>query len=311
MRMSFSAVLITSFFVVGEPTKMVNFTEFMNCTVGNASIEYAHCLDDVPPYENCPDPTVCEDADGGGNVGLAFGLTIGAGLATTLGALLPFVPFIKQRNTRFLAASMALAAGVMLYVSFTDIRTKSLNNFCCVSLDHYEILTASCFFGGIILTAALDALVSLLQKMDCGFSTGKLKRVRFSMKGDSGGGRKVSGREKVRVHVVNSNGVVEDMERLDSSALIQPHRLSGAETTSQSTTPTANSVEEGCDVALEVEEEEGDAGGAERKARTAETRDEEQSSVAQTLTGGGVGVGYMSGHNVVDVVCCDVNSHLC
>lgn len=266
---------------------MVNFTGFLNCTVGNASIEYAHCLDDVPPYENCPDPTVCEDADGG-NVGLAFGLTIGAGLATTLGALLPFVPFIKQRNTRFLAASMALAAGVMLYVSFTDIRTKSLNSFCCVSLDHYEILTASCFFGGILLTAALDALVSLLQKVDCGFSTGKLKRVRFSMKGDSGGGREGSGKEKVRLHVVNSNGfIVEDIERLDSSALIQPHRLSGMETTSQSTTPTANSFEEGCDVALEVEEgdEDVDAGGAERKAGTVETRDEERNSVAQTLTG--------------------------
>lgn len=260
---------------------MINFTEFLNCTVGNASIDYAHCLDDVPPYENCPDPSACEDG-GGENLGLAFGLTIGAGLATTLGAFLPFIPFIKRRNTRFLSASMALAAGVMLYVSFTDIRTKSLNSFCCETLDHYEILTASCFFGGILLTAALDGLVCLLQKVDCGFSTGKLKRVRFSTKGDMSPGQVLgqrgAGKEKVRVHVVNSNGfVVEDMERLDSSALIQ---LSGSE----STTPTANSLEEGCDVALEVEE-----GGTGRRAAETETRgvDEEQNSVVlpQTLTG--------------------------
>lgn len=260
---------------------MINFTEFLNCTVGNASIDYAHCLDDVPPYENCPDPSACEDG-GGENLGLAFGLTIGAGLATTLGAFLPFIPFIKRRNTRFLSASMALAAGVMLYVSFTDIRTKSLNSFCCETLDHYEILTASCFFGGILLTAALDGLVCLLQKVDCGFSTGKLKRVRFSTKGDMSPGQVLgqrgAGKEKVRVHVVNSNGfVVEDMERLDSSTLIQ---LSGSE----STTPTANSLEEGCDVALEVEE-----GGTGRRAAETETRgvDEEQNSVVlpQTLTG--------------------------
>ena len=264
---------------------MINFTEFLNCTVGNASIDYVHCLEDVPPYENCPDPSVCEDGGDGENLGLAFGLTIGAGLATTLGACLPFIPFIKQRNTRFLAASMALAAGVMLYVSFTDIRTKSLNSFCCETLDHYEILTASCFFGGILLTASLDGLVCLLQKVDCGFSTGKLKRVRFSTKGDvSSGqepGQRGGGKEKVRIHVVNSNGfIVEDMERLDSSALI---RLSGSDT-SQSTTPIANSLEEGCDVALEVEE--GATGGRPRE-RESRGVDEEQNSAVlpQTLTG--------------------------
>lgn len=268
---------------------MINFTEFLNCTVGNSSFDYAHCLDDVPPYENCPDPSVCEDA-AGENLGLAFALTIGAGLSTTLGAFLPFIPFIKQRNTRFLAASMALAAGVMLYVSFTDIRTKSLDSFCCESPDHYEILTTACFFGGILLTAALDVLVCLLQKVDCGFSTGKLKRVRFSMKGDmswrQGQGQRGSGREKVCVHVVNSNGiVVEDTKQLDSSALIQ---LSGSDT-SQSTTPTANSLEEGCDVALEVEDGGGGAGGMERRVGETEPRgvDEEQNSVVlpQTLTG--------------------------
>lgn len=177
---------------------MVNFTEFLNCTLGgNASLglEYSHCLDDVPAYEDCPDPSVCEESRlGSQHVGLAFGLTVGAGLATTLGALLPLVPFVRQKNTRFLAGAMALAAGVMLYVSFTEIRTKSLNSFCCVAPDHFDALTTGCFFAGILLTALLDLLVWLLQRLDCGCGGGccrsgrlMVKRVTFSTGGGSGG----------------------------------------------------------------------------------------------------------------------------
>ena len=101
-------------------------------------------------------------------MGLAFGLTIGAGLATTLGALLPFIPFIKRSNTTFLAIGLALAAGVMLYVSFTEIMRKSSDNFCCTTPDHYTVAATGCFFGGIVLTILLDLLVTLLQRIDCG-----------------------------------------------------------------------------------------------------------------------------------------------
>ena len=133
----------------------------------NSSIEYAQCLDEVPSYDSCPDPSLCEASDGN-NVGLAFGLTIGAGLATTLGALLPFVPLIKRSNTTFLAIGLALAAGVMLYVSFTEILKKSKDNFCCSTPDHYELAATGCFFAGIVLTVLLDLLVALLQRIDCG-----------------------------------------------------------------------------------------------------------------------------------------------
>ena len=135
----------------------------------NASIEYAQCLNDTPEWESCPDPSLCE-ATNGNNVGLAFGLTIGAGLATSLGALLPFIPFIKRSNTTFLAIGLALAAGVMLYVSFTEILKKSKDNFCCTTPTHYEVAATGCFFGGIILTILLDLFVGLLQKLDCGCS---------------------------------------------------------------------------------------------------------------------------------------------
>ena len=279
--------------------KMVNFTEFLNCTVGNASIEYGHCLEEVPPYEDCPDPTVCKESSGE-NVGLAFGLTIGAGLATTLGALLPFVPFIKRGNTRYLAAAMALAAGVMLYVSFTEIRTKSLNSFCCETQDHYDVLATSCFFGGILLTAVLDVLVWALQKVDCGFSFARLKRVKFSTKKDrviilgeedeereQGRRRKTAEREKIHLHAVNANGFInsmDDVERLDSSALILPHKQGGGmrstNSSSQSTTPTASSLEEGCDV-LETEIE----------MATERQVDDEETSVLQSQTSMGEAVG--------------------
>ena len=263
---------------------MVNFTEFLNCTVGNASIEYSHCLEEPAAYEDCPDPTICR-TDAGDNLALAFGLTVGAGLATTLGALLPFLPLVRRRNTQFLAASMALAAGVMLYVSFTEIRTKSLDSFCCVVPDHFEVLATSCFFGGIALTALLDLLVWSLQRLDCGwcFCCGatsgarmRLKRVKF-WTGDGGGAthQKLSGegggeeerppgedgwrkrgtamRGKVRLQAVNRSHF--DADSVDASTLILPPSNSGdlsTESSSEdSTKPTAQGLKEGCDVALE------------------------------------------------------------
>ena len=129
------------------------------------------CLEEAeqePFYLSCPDPTLCNVTQSDGNVGLAFGLTIGAGLATTLGALLPFVPCIKRSNTQFLAIGLGLAAGVMLYVSFTEIWTKALDNFCCVTPNHYDLAVTACFFGGILLTILLELAVAGLQRVECG-----------------------------------------------------------------------------------------------------------------------------------------------
>ena len=149
------------------PSSQSQYDNTTICTnTSNTSAEYAQCLDDIPIYDSCPDPSLCE-ASGGDNVGLAFGLTIGAGLATTLGALLPFIPLIKRSNMTFLAIGLALAAGVMLYVSFTEILKKSRDNFCCNTPRHYELAATGCFFGGILLTVLLDLLVGLLQRIDC------------------------------------------------------------------------------------------------------------------------------------------------
>lgn len=54
------------------------------------------------------------------DVGIAFLLTILAGLSTGIGSLIAF--FVKDKNTSALTFAMGFAAGVMLYVSFTAIR---------------------------------------------------------------------------------------------------------------------------------------------------------------------------------------------
>jgi ZIP family zinc transporter len=54
-----------------------------------------------------------------GSFGLAFGLTLLAGLATGLGAAIAF--FAARANQRVLALSLAFSAGVGLYVSIDEL----------------------------------------------------------------------------------------------------------------------------------------------------------------------------------------------
>ena len=55
----------------------------------------------------------------------AFLVTIGAGLATLLGAALGL--FASHTNRKFLAVSLGFSAGVMIYVSFVEIIPKSVD----------------------------------------------------------------------------------------------------------------------------------------------------------------------------------------
>lgn len=137
---------------------------------------FQQCLNRNLPYEDCPDPTICEQGEPNSkNIALAFGLTIGAGLATTIGALIPFIPCIRRSDTKYLAAALALAAGVMIHVSYTEIYDESRNYFCCVTVAHYDLVTAASFFVGIILTVLLDLVVRSLEKIDCGCSYANCK----------------------------------------------------------------------------------------------------------------------------------------
>jgi ZIP family zinc transporter len=88
----------------------------------------------------------------------AFGLTLFAGLATGIGGLIAF--FAKRTKTTFLAFSLGFSAGVMVFISFTEILTeaghlmqKSYSN------DTAAWLTFLSFIAGIGLSAAIDKIL--------------------------------------------------------------------------------------------------------------------------------------------------------
>ena len=96
-----------------------------------------------------------------GDPWIAVLLSLGAGLSTTLGAIVPF--FISIENTGILSISLAFSAGVMLYVSFVEIYPESMNAFERDLPQKYASLYATlCFFGGILLCAILDFFVHKL-----------------------------------------------------------------------------------------------------------------------------------------------------
>jgi len=93
-----------------------------------------------------------------GNVLFAFGLTLFAGLSTGIGSALAF--FTKTTNTKFLSWALGFSAGVMIYVSFTEILGESHN----LLVGEYGELTGSwyavlSFFAGIFIIAIIDLIV--------------------------------------------------------------------------------------------------------------------------------------------------------
>ena len=103
-------------------------------------------------------------------MGLAFGLTIGAGFSTNIGAILSFLPCFKRNNVILLAVGLALAAGFMVYISFVDILGKTGEYFCCHTQDHANLAATGCFFLGILLTILLQFFLDSLQRLDVGCS---------------------------------------------------------------------------------------------------------------------------------------------
>ena len=92
------------------------------------------------------------------NIYLAFGLTLFAGLATAIGGGIAF--FAKRTNTTFLSYSLGFSAGVMIYISFTEI----LGEASTIIGIHYgentsAWLTFLFFIGGVFLTALIDKMV--------------------------------------------------------------------------------------------------------------------------------------------------------
>ena len=92
------------------------------------------------------------------NVLFAFGLTLFAGLSTSIGGAMAF--FTERTNTKLLSVSLGFSAGVMIYVSFTEILTKSQEAMVATLGESRGLwLTALAFFSGVLLIAAIDKMV--------------------------------------------------------------------------------------------------------------------------------------------------------
>ncbi len=88
----------------------------------------------------------------------AFGLTLLAGLATGIGGLIAF--FAKRTKTTFLAFSLGFSAGVMIFISFTELLSEARE----MMLQNYLPSTAAwltfiSFIVGIALSAAIDKIL--------------------------------------------------------------------------------------------------------------------------------------------------------
>jgi len=93
-----------------------------------------------------------------GNVWIALGLTVFAGMATGIGSAIAF--FAKRTNYRFLSVATGFSAGVMLYVSFVEIFFKGADSLSAAYGDYWgNWLNAASFFAGILLIGIIDKLV--------------------------------------------------------------------------------------------------------------------------------------------------------
>lgn len=101
--------------------------------------------------------------------GYAIAMSTTAGLATCIGGSVVFcTKLLKLTDKQFLAIGLALAAGVMVFVTYVDIYTKSITGFSQIDADItpnsrrpptatlYAVLS---FFAGVIIMKLQDMLV--------------------------------------------------------------------------------------------------------------------------------------------------------
>ncbi len=92
------------------------------------------------------------------NLLLAFVLTLFAGLSTGIGSGLAF--FTKTTNKTFLAISLGFSAGVMIYISFSEILTKAYDSINEIYPDPLASwYTVGAFFAGILVILIIDRII--------------------------------------------------------------------------------------------------------------------------------------------------------
>lgn len=89
---------------------------------------------------------------------IAIALTLFAGLATGVGSALAF--FAKHTNTKFLSVALGFSAGVMIYISFTEMFIEGRSLLMNIYTPQTGMaLAVIALFGGIFLAALIDRLV--------------------------------------------------------------------------------------------------------------------------------------------------------
>lgn len=97
------------------------------------------------------------------NVLFAFGLTLFAGLSTSVGSIFTFFP--NKMSNKFLSISLGFSAGVMIYLSFMEIligAEESLIEIFTAKQGKFIALFA--FFGGMFLIHKLSKWVTINPK---------------------------------------------------------------------------------------------------------------------------------------------------
>ena len=90
------------------------------------------------------------------NLLFAFSLTLLAGLSTGIGSTISF--FTKKINTNFLSIALGFSAGVMIYISLTELLTESKTILQPI-YNNVDLVIILSFFGGIAITGLIDLLI--------------------------------------------------------------------------------------------------------------------------------------------------------
>ncbi|GAA0123340.1 MAG: zinc transporter ZupT [Clostridium argentinense] len=92
------------------------------------------------------------------NILFAFILTALAGLSTGIGSAIAF--FAKETNKKFLSISLGFSAGVMIYVSFVEILSKSKDSLSLVLGQEKGVYIAILsFFSGMVLIWLINKFI--------------------------------------------------------------------------------------------------------------------------------------------------------
>ena len=91
------------------------------------------------------------------NVGIAFLLTLLAGLATTIGGAIAFV--VKPDNLKALSVGLGFSAGVMIFLSLTEIIPTASETLSVNFPNSHEWLVYLSFIVGIAIAVLIDYFI--------------------------------------------------------------------------------------------------------------------------------------------------------